>query len=536
MANYIRFYSIKRSSQEDALRIDFEIRNFSKSSVEHVFFELRPAPTVVSDDSLALAFATLCGRKYDQIEMDLTISRQVLEVIKNFTKAEIRIRVADVGSESCKKQRNASIISFSGGIDSLALKELLPESVKLVSMDFMSGFERESNFFSRFNPHTVRTNFRNLGYADASWTFMGLGAILYSESMNVKNCCFGTILEAAAVNFMHGGSPHETAYELFSAAGVDCPLLIKGITEVGTAIIVLKYHPELYPDALKSLADEGSAKWYRKYLLGKRAAELCGVQFDVKQSEVTIRRDGWGKNFATDFLTLYFLKHFGSDAVSKLCKGVPADAVEFVRPLRMSFYERINPDYFNSIPDEYRALAMSKLVGAGMLFYDSRDWHELDAIRTYLYKYYPRNGKGLDVLLDIPENLRPILCRGEKEHKNVNLVLKMRESYELVAKDSSHNYAVLIDSLIPGRGYCVELESVQTRPSDIRSIDFALHDSSNGSLIRVFECKCQERKQRIDIQVPNKIGSYRILMYAGKRGQCRGVGVVAKNLKIGMLP
>lgn len=532
--NNISFRNIRSKRINNLLRIDFEIWHGGLSAPDEIFYELDPAPEFVSEDILALSFATLCGRKYDLIEMALTVSSGVVAQIRSFTGAKISCKSVTAVEKSNCRNGGGTAISFSGGIDSLALKEVLPNDVELISMNFMDGFEREAKFFTRFNPRVVRTNFRNKGYANNSWTFMGVGVLLYSQALNLKNCCFGTILEAAALNFIHGGSPHEIAYDVFAAAGMDCPLLVKGLTEVGTAMVVMKYHSELYPAALTSLADPGSAKWYRKYLLGKRAAEIYGKDFEV-ESGTSYRRDGWGLNFATDFLTLYFLKHFGLEVVNRLCKGLPSDACDFVKNMRLTFYERVNPDYLNILPKASRTGVVAKLDGADILCYDSTDWREFDEVRKYLYSYYPRNAKGLDLKYDNLHSTATATGLGrDSACGNFVHYCKKVEKYTLRPQGRDYSYMVLSDAMVPGGRYRIDIERLRSYPKEVEveGVDVVVFDVRRSKCMATYNFTCSLDRQSVVVDIPKQDSCYQLILYAGKRGKCNGVGLEISGICI----
>ncbi|WP_186312227.1 hypothetical protein, partial [Staphylococcus epidermidis] len=98
---------------------------------------------------------------------------------------------------------------------------LLPADTKLVSLDFGGGFAREREFYQQFKPASIATNFRAEGFAENSWSFMGIGTILLRDYLDLGTLSFGAILEASPWNFQRdlifGGGPQPW----FKAAGLN---------------------------------------------------------------------------------------------------------------------------------------------------------------------------------------------------------------------------------------------------------------------------------------------------------------------------
>ena len=140
---------------------------------------------------------------FDEISIDLPLSKNAKLNIENFTKATI---TAPLQKDAVinKQHQNCSntILNFSGGFDSLAALYLIPGNVNLVSVDFGGTFSRERNFFAKFCPYTLKTNFRQVQLDKNSWTFMGAGALLYAEYLKAEYNVFGTILEATKYHFL----------------------------------------------------------------------------------------------------------------------------------------------------------------------------------------------------------------------------------------------------------------------------------------------------------------------------------------------
>lgn len=90
-----------------------------------------------------------------------------------------------------------------------------------------------------------------------------------------------------------------------------------------------------------------------------------------------------------DFLALYELKHRGMEAVSKTLYDVPEKAVSLVEKMSLSFYERLNSVFLNTIPQELREYYLDRLSAADIIPYTENDWKEFRMIRAFLAEYHP---------------------------------------------------------------------------------------------------------------------------------------------------
>ena len=143
-------------------RIDFKCIIEMDSLIEEklIYFELEPEAQP-SNDAIALAISTFVGEKFEQVSIDLPISKETKDNIEKFTKAVV---IAPVDKNTVLKPITGDniILNFSGGFDSLAAMYLMPSRTKLVAIDFGGWFEREAKFFRKFQPYILKTNFRQL--------------------------------------------------------------------------------------------------------------------------------------------------------------------------------------------------------------------------------------------------------------------------------------------------------------------------------------------------------------------------------------
>lgn len=370
-------FVVSSSKRQDTNKIDFNFCNFSLG--ENV------------EDTVALIASTLCGQSFKNINYDLPISAKCKNLLASFTRANITCSAVANDFYTPSQISDKIILNFSGGLDSLSVLPLIPkEKIELVSMDFGKNFERELNFFKNFNPLIVKTNLRELKYDRESWTFMGCASLATASFLKAKYNCFGTILEANTYQIQNCPSVLKTFYTApFSYFGLQNACLTNGLTEVGTAKVVLHYLKEFAGESLKSLSNDGSIKLFRKFTLLDILNEKYsfGAKLQPCSSPIPSVRLKFGKSFAEDFLILFMLKHRSVEYVSNIVTDIPCKALEIVYKLQLKFYEKLNPLYISHIPIEYRYHYLQKLFDAGVTLYDDNDFKELFIVRDFLINH-----------------------------------------------------------------------------------------------------------------------------------------------------
>ena len=368
-----------------------DVESSKRGKKERIRFSITPAVNGLNNDAIACALATLCGQGYANVYLDIPITEKTKSELISFTRAEWITKGILLEDEQGEEKKGI-VLNFSGGYDSLAARALLPEDTQLVAMEFGGWFEREADFFKRFAPWTVKTNFRQLGFDRESWTFMGCGAMLVGKALNAKYNVFGNILEASDKHMSCSDTfISDDARLPFATAGMQDVKVVMGLTEVGTAIIITHYYPEYVNESLKSLAAKGSEKLYRKQVLteivrNKFRRDMEPVEFDVPNADKVAMP--FGKNLALDFLALYELKHVGVETVSHTVKDIPQEAIDLAQRLTLRFYERAHPAYMQSIPEELRQGCVEKMHAAGVVEYDDQDWMEFQQVKRFLSRWH----------------------------------------------------------------------------------------------------------------------------------------------------
>lgn len=338
---------------------------------------------LVDDNQIATALATLCGQVYDFVFMDLKINHDVFSKINEYLEADFKTN-GILQDEIDFNYSDNLLLCFSGGFDSLATYELLNKSdynFDIVSLDFGGRFSREENFFKRFSPYVVKTNFVDLKLNRNSMSFMYIPIIFYSKYLDAGYGMLADVLESG--------------YNLYKRSD-DVPLsflnitnlpLVLGLTEVGLAYILIKTRPELLNLSLESLANPGEEKRYRKQLLIEILSEKYDEKVFFEKVGHTNARE-WGDYITNDFLCLYFIKNAGIEEASKIMNNIPEEAIALANSLSLDFYERFNRDFLFEIPNEYRMLIKSRLCELNIDDYDNNDLEEYEKVIEFLSQFH----------------------------------------------------------------------------------------------------------------------------------------------------
>lgn len=361
---------------------------YLKEEPDELMFEMSPKPDRLTSDQIALALSTLCGRAYASIRMDLHVSENCAKTIEAYTQAELTF--AGRGVLASRREGREYLLNFSGGFDSLAALSLMPESTRLVSNDWGGNFSREAEFFKRFPTNILKTNAQRLGYCRDSWQFMGLAMILFADHLDIGYSAFGGILEASWQQFLRRPPKIVSIYP-FKGLGIRSMCVVNGLTEVATAMLAVKYYPEIVCESLMSVAGAGSEKLRRRYLFADYANRKFGLKLDFPTTGCPVKFPlKFGSHLAMDFLSAFMVKQFSYEVASEMLTDVPHDIVEFAKTHSLRFYERLNTNFLDTIPEEVRPRYFSQLVGAGILPYDEEDWLEFNDMRQLLTKWYPQ--------------------------------------------------------------------------------------------------------------------------------------------------
>lgn len=359
---------------------------------EPLFFELSDKISI-DHNQIAVALATLCGQKYDNIYMDLSINKDILNELQNFTNAEIKVNtIINEKYLNFLAERNM-MLGFSGGLDSLAAYSLFKDScmfenVYLTSLDLGGKFSREKEFFKRFKPYVVSSNFADLKLNRNHWSFMYIPQILFSKHLNAKYIVLGGVLESGVYGLSEKFSLSPNTHSIpVSFINLESLSFIHGLTGLATATIVMQTRPELIDLSLKSLANPGEEKRYNKQL----EIDILSKKLNKRIYYEPVSAGGkhkWGNYFPVDFLCLYFIKNAGLEEASKIIDDIPDRVVEFANSLSLDFYEKYNNNFLVKLPEKYRLKYLQRLSKCGIYPYNSNDWKEYNEVAKFLSEYH----------------------------------------------------------------------------------------------------------------------------------------------------
>ncbi len=384
------YFDVEKKSR---LNINYINHDFEKS----VFFEI-PDDFFISADSLAALVVVCRPFEIKEIDFNFPITSRVKEIIQK----EYGIKVCDkslissglnyfsVGDKFHVKNREHSVLSFSGGVDSLAAYKVCLDHVDLISLDFGDKFSREKNFFKKWNPYTVVTNFRDKPFFEnVDWRFMASGAILYSDYIGVDNLFFGTILEASPATFSVAEKKsfeNRADYQAFKIARLRVVAPVLALSEYGSTLMASLWGGELLAESIDSAADLGTQKLFRKKLLqkivSKEILEKEWLNFN-KPKKLT----KFGSSFSGDILSIYFAYKFGCDFVNSYISEINEEFVNFMKASDISFFEKYNQYNMHMVPEYLHDICISSYLKVGLKPDSGEDVVNFNNVCKFLSKY-----------------------------------------------------------------------------------------------------------------------------------------------------
>lgn len=365
MSNRIAFTDID-VSKDGYLRCSVR-RGSSKELWIELPYSFNPEP-----DLIAAAYAALCGTAFDEIEIDLPLGPGLAEIIEKSCQASLTYLP---GKDIRRKPGQAQALNFSGGFDSLAAKEIMPEA-HLVSLDFGGRFSREIDFFSRFYPLTFRTNLVDLGLNKYSWTFMGIGSVLLTDELALRSYGFGSI-QAGSLPRLFTRPLDQRTLGLAGAnsLGLVVENPVAGISEIGAIQISANKNPTILLDILRSVALPNEDKFQRKYQMIEAVSKDLNLNFNLPEYPKITKLPEWGDSFARDLASMAVASKLGIDAVSRSYKdGIPTAVAEKLNALSLTFMERFNPHAYRGVRQDILADWYSRLIKNGVHPYTRQDW------------------------------------------------------------------------------------------------------------------------------------------------------------------
>ena len=339
---------------------------------------VQPAP-----DLIALALSTLAGRHFKEIRIDVPLSTNDIALIESFTNATVEAPHAE---RLIRDFGSSHVLSFSGGLDSLAALALVPISARLISVDFGGRFARERPFFSQFEPYIVETNLVQLGLNRNHWSFMLVGVILLRDELDIGTYSFGAILGQNLRSVLSGVyNQRSTTLPLLQHVGVSQMNPVAGLTEVGTALLAARTRPGAIKASVASLAKPGEEKAFRKATLIEAISERHNLHFPPPPTPPVRPWFSWGDYPATDLSSLYVLKVLGRDRLDhSYVGGIPDYVIDAVPGLDLEFYERVNPDAYQGLTVREIGNLCGRMSRYGIGVWRQRDWQEAHQVQQLI--------------------------------------------------------------------------------------------------------------------------------------------------------
>ncbi|MGO3077940.1 hypothetical protein [Corynebacterium casei] len=334
----------------------------------------------VSGESLALALSTLCGKSYDRIKFDFEVPESITDDISRWTESVVET-LGD--ADKSAKSLEGTVLNFSGGFDSLAAHFLLPADHDLVSLGFGGRFGREKYFYRQFDPIQIDTNLVNTSLRQNSWSFIGLGALLTMNATQSKYCTFGSIIESTGLK---RNTAHEKGFTFppFASAGMTNAPATQGISEVGTALVIAEYAPELLAPSLTSLASPGEEKLFRKWALATTGLLHAGREVSIPRVE---RPESphycFGDRFVIDLsaMTIASLGH--EELAKQLVKGLDDKRIKDSRAMNFEFMFKADDRMYKNYPIELKEPLEASLKKSGIDWYTQEDRDAAKHFREY---------------------------------------------------------------------------------------------------------------------------------------------------------
>lgn len=334
----------------------------------------------VSGESLALALSTLCGKTYDKIRFDFEVPNSTTADISRWTESDIET----LGDEDKPtKELKGTVLNFSGGFDSLAAHFLLPSDHALVSLGFGGRFRREKDFYRKFNPIQIDTNLVETSLRKNSWSFIGLGALLAMQETQSKYCTFGSIIESTG---LRRNTAHEKGFTFppFASAGMTNAPATQGISEVGTALVISEYSPDLLTPSLRSLASPGEEKLFRKWALATTGLLHAGRDVSIPRVErPESPHYSFGDRFVIDLSAMMVASLGHEELAQQLVKGLDGNRIRDSRGMNFDFMFKADERMYKNYPIELKSALETSLKRADIDWYTQADRDDAQLFREY---------------------------------------------------------------------------------------------------------------------------------------------------------
>ncbi|MCL2788340.1 MAG: hypothetical protein FWD59_07605 [Micrococcales bacterium] len=350
-------------------------------------------PVEADETTVALALAAFIRDGVKSAFIDLDVTEAVADAIKKWAPVmDLKFRsVRGAGTPVAATGPDRPLLAFSGGMDSLAALQLLPDHTLLYGIDFGGGFAREREFFASWEPVTVTTNLARTPLRRTGWQFMAVPALMAVNHFRNDTLTFGSVDEKGNIFFVPGTTGEPKRVPLFTASGFHLVSCLIGLTEVGVTKIILEAVPELAAASMASSAGPHEDKGYWKRMLAIVGSSVWNLPFDAPDRPHRAQPSfAYGEYFPLDMLSFWVAKHGGREAVAELVRDVPDDVFTTADRLNLTFFERANPlMYGDHYPRHLKGALLSRFSDCGIEFYDDGDFSDIAEVREVLARYHP---------------------------------------------------------------------------------------------------------------------------------------------------
>ncbi|MFS2326668.1 hypothetical protein U2P60_14830 [Brucella sp. H1_1004] len=354
---------------------------FSTSGMRDTIFFKVPDGFHFHNDLAATSLISIFGKKFPNVYFDFEVSEKCLADLQRI----IPVKMEAKGHIDPRRVGSKAVLAFSGGFDSLAGYLLCPEIYDhLASIDFGPLWKRERSFYETFDTTIIETDFRAKRYDRYHWMMMAAPIILYADYLDLDGIGFGTIFEATPDHLISPHVRHRVPDDFRVAVGLRDYTLTRGLTEFTTAKIIDRLAPNRAEASLKSLANEGTEKLFRKNIL-LRMVRNGGILKTDDVSDLVIPKDRVtvGKSFVMDYLYLSFASLIPPGIVDRIVDN-PEILSEFRNTgIDMSWAWKYNPIFIDDIPYSRVGEVISKMTSLGIDFFDSRDFQNFEAFTNF---------------------------------------------------------------------------------------------------------------------------------------------------------
>ena len=366
----------------------------NEREVEYDFsFEWEADGVALTNDFVVIHVGYEVGSMYKAIDLDFAISEKTLNQLKEITEAEITAPevislpvtiengssyAAALNSMTESSTRSKWAMSFSGGMDSTALRVMCPELVATTALftDPSAVEQVEHDVCEKLGTNFVTGTAReHIGRQTLGGAIV-LGMMPFVEKEQIGLIATGK-LHTDNVQYLlrirDGQRVWREAKEL--AFGVKQTDVMMGFTKAGVYDVLNRLDKETYEIIVPAYfkADDLEANNnIGRYLFD---AATTGVERIVDMS--LEHKLSWHINI---YFGHYALKKLGRTVLQKYMSDIPEGAEAQTEGMSLDFMLKYDQEMLNALPEDFKQYFVSKLEAAGVQFFTEADYAERQAL------------------------------------------------------------------------------------------------------------------------------------------------------------